>query len=253
MHYQGLNRDRKRLFFKLCASIIIAAFIVLSVIDFLEGDILENEINIAVILILSVSLVFLKFSDAVTAVYRSTHFLICMAFFYSVAIGSGEGTVLYWVFIMPLLFFFFFGKWEGLIWGIVFSAGIMVIMIMPNMFNGYLYGQVVISRFFITFSIITLISFGLESSRHAYHKLLDEKNQALTREKDELEKAVQKIKTLSGLIPICSNCKKVRKDDGYWEQVEIYIQQHSNANFTHGLCPDCLKSLYPDFDPNDPE
>jgi AmiR/NasT family two-component response regulator len=61
----------------------------------------------------------------------------------------------------------------------------------------------------------------------------------------QIEAAFGQIKTLSGLLPICSNCKKIRNDQGYWEQVEIYIAKHSDADFSHGLCPDCLKQLYP--------
>ena len=55
------------------------------------------------------------------------------------------------------------------------------------------------------------------------------------------------IKTLKGLLPICSFCKKVRNDNGYWEQVEVYIRDHSEAQFTHGFCPDCLKERLPEF------
>jgi AmiR/NasT family two-component response regulator len=62
---------------------------------------------------------------------------------------------------------------------------------------------------------------------------------------EELKQALAKIKTLSGLIPICASCKKIRDDRGFWEQVEIYIEKHSNALFTHGICPDCGKKLYP--------
>ncbi len=59
----------------------------------------------------------------------------------------------------------------------------------------------------------------------------------------ELRGALAKIKTLGGLLPICAWCKKIRDDQGYWSQVEEYIQQHSDAEFTHGMCPDCQKRL----------
>jgi PAS domain S-box-containing protein len=62
----------------------------------------------------------------------------------------------------------------------------------------------------------------------------------------ELRDALDKIKTLRGLIPICSACKKVRRDSGFWEQIDVYVRQHSDAQFSHSLCPDCLKRLYPD-------
>ena len=63
----------------------------------------------------------------------------------------------------------------------------------------------------------------------------------------ELKDALHKVKTLSGLLPICASCKKIRDDKGYWNQIESYIQDHSGAEFTHGMCPECLKKLYPDF------
>ncbi len=71
-------------------------------------------------------------------------------------------------------------------------------------------------------------------------------NTELQARNQELEAAMARIKTLSGLLPICSSCKKIRNDEGYWQQVEIYISEHSDADFSHGLCPDCMKELYPD-------
>jgi PAS domain S-box-containing protein len=63
----------------------------------------------------------------------------------------------------------------------------------------------------------------------------------------ELQEALTKVKTLRGLIPICSSCKKIRDDKGFWKQVEVYVGEHSDAEFSHGLCPDCMKRLYPDY------
>jgi len=64
----------------------------------------------------------------------------------------------------------------------------------------------------------------------------------------ELKDALLKVKTLSGLLPICSSCKKIRDDNGYWNQIESYIKTHSEAEFSHSICPNCAKKLYPDFD-----
>jgi len=63
----------------------------------------------------------------------------------------------------------------------------------------------------------------------------------------ELQDALANIKTLRGLLPICSYCKKIRDDKGYWNRIESYIQDHSGAEFTHGMCPECLKKHYPDL------
>jgi hypothetical protein len=63
----------------------------------------------------------------------------------------------------------------------------------------------------------------------------------------ELEAALAKVRTLSGFLPICASCKKIRDDKGYWNQIESYISDHSDAEFSHGICPDCLVRLYPDL------
>jgi PAS domain S-box-containing protein len=61
-----------------------------------------------------------------------------------------------------------------------------------------------------------------------------------------LQDALAQVKTLSGLLPICASCKKIRDDQGYWNRIEAYIQAHSDAKFTHGICPECMKELCPD-------
>lgn len=70
---------------------------------------------------------------------------------------------------------------------------------------------------------------------------LGQKNQALERARNE-------VKILQGFLPICASCKKIRDDQGYWNEIEKYIGEHSEAQFSHGLCPDCAEKLYPDFD-----
>lgn len=64
----------------------------------------------------------------------------------------------------------------------------------------------------------------------------------------ELQAALNEIKTLRGILPLCSFCKKVRDDKGYWEQVDVYIHKHSQADISHSICPDCAKEHYPDLD-----
>ena len=63
----------------------------------------------------------------------------------------------------------------------------------------------------------------------------------------DLQKALGEVKTLSGLFPICANCKKIHDDKGYWKQIESYLKDHSEAEFSHSICPDCAKRLHPDF------
>lgn len=62
----------------------------------------------------------------------------------------------------------------------------------------------------------------------------------------EVHDALAKVKLLSGLLPICASCKKIRNDAGYWDEIENYIAEHSEADFTHGFCQECIEKLYPD-------
>lgn len=61
----------------------------------------------------------------------------------------------------------------------------------------------------------------------------------------QLQQALAEVKTLRGIIPICMFCKQIRDDKGYWEQVEVYVHKHSEADFSHGICPNCLRERYP--------
>lgn len=74
----------------------------------------------------------------------------------------------------------------------------------------------------------------------------------LTEKVEKLQEALDEIKTLKGFIPICASCKQIRDDQGYWNRLESYIQKHSEAVFTHSICPDCITKLYPDLDLNTP-
>lgn len=85
-----------------------------------------------------------------------------------------------------------------------------------------------------------------EEALREHHEQLEE----LVRQRTaELTKALAQVKTLTGLLPICASCKNIRDDRGYWKQIEVYIKEHSNAEFSHGICPDCAARLYPEIFP----
>ena len=79
--------------------------------------------------------------------------------------------------------------------------------------------------------------------------ITDRKIVTLERERlfSELQQALADVKILSGMLPICANCKKIRDDTGYWNRIESYISKRSDAVFTHSICPECIKILYPDL------
>jgi preprotein translocase subunit YajC len=96
----------------------------------------------------------------------------------------------------------------------------------------------------LVISFVFLLTIVFIQAINIRNRRLVEKEQNKLIEK--LKSALAKVKTLSGLLPICSSCKKIRDDKGYWQKVEVYIRDHSEAELSHGLCPECAKKLYPE-------
>jgi len=90
-------------------------------------------------------------------------------------------------------------------------------------------------------------SITMALARHNDFMEMRRLNEELKIKIEELKKAFDEIKVLKGIIPICANCKKIRDDEGYWENVAEYISLHTDARFSHGICPDCMKELYGDI------
>jgi hypothetical protein len=91
---------------------------------------------------------------------------------------------------------------------------------------------------------------GLKKPYSIMFRNLKKSEDTLRLEKERLEQALSQIRTLRGLLPICANCKKIRDDKGYWNQLESYIHDHSEAKLSHGICPGCMKKLYPGLPEN---
>lgn len=124
----------------------------------------------------------------------------------------------------------------------------------------------VIGHYFKLFSFYliyrAIIQTGIKEPSSLYFREIDSlnaklkyeiglKNDEITKNKqliDSLNKEIVKVKQLKGLLPICMNCKKIRDDKGYWNQLEVYISSHSEADFSHSLCPECASKLYPELD-----
>ena len=96
----------------------------------------------------------------------------------------------------------------------------------------------------LALSIVEVCGLIIENARK--HERLIENEQKLRQEKEKVEQALEQVKQLSGLLPICMHCKKIRDDKGYWNKIESYIQKHSEAEFSHGICEECLDKFYPE-------
>ncbi len=156
---------------------------------------------------------------------------------YQLIIGGGSGQAFVWFYCLPMIVFYIFGLREGVFWvGVSIVLTTLLFLFSPaREFHTSLDSL----RFLVTYTIVAIIAYGLESSRSKYA-------QELREERDALHLAMQQVKTLRGLLPICASCKSIRDDQGYWNKIETYLNEHSEVQFSHGICPACLEKLYPE-------
>ena len=173
-------------------------------------------------------------------------------YFFLIASGAGNKAAYIWMFTYPLVVLFLLGKRWGAILsflllglsGIVFIFGEKVAF-----FTSYKTDLII--RLIPVYIVVFLLAFIMEGVREIVQHRLETSNAELKKtgkEKealiDKLQKTIKEINILQGILPICANCKKIRNDSGYWEQVEQYVQDRSNAQFSHSICPECAKKLY---------
>lgn len=208
---------------------------------------------------------------------------------YEYAVGSGDGSVLLWLFLFPVVIFFVLGRREGLVWSAAMLIAVLVLMAFPHVLGGSSSPSAGLRmRLPLSFAAACIFAYGYERFREKAAKRADEEAQRLQaehgrlveaqerlerayleihesyevledeieqRKRTELEKqsliddllaAAAEVRRLHGLLPICSSCKKIRDDGGYWKQLEEYFHTHSDVVFSHGMCPECLERLYPE-------
>jgi len=161
--------------------------------------------------------------------------------------GSQGTTVLFLFTAAMLLTIFFRGRERWAFLGLFLADGLALIWIhhrFPAFVRPYANADARLPDFLAGFAVSTLacvlMLWVLLESHDRERERLEEANA-------RLEQSIQEIRTLQGLIPICAWCKKVRDDEGLWRQMEQYISEHSDASFTHGICPNCAKNHMTEF------
>jgi MASE6 protein len=202
-------------------------------------------------------------------VYRTNSILFLSLILYMLIIGGDDGSKILWIYTYPLIAFFLLGKKEGLYWNIaVFLIAVILFFLPENLIVNFQYSFSFKIRFIISYLIVSSIAFWFEYFRQQYREGMEVEQSNLEKEKQELkiqieerkkaesekeqvikklEDALDMVNKLSGFLPICSNCHKIRDDGGKWNQLEQYIRDHSEVEFSHGICPDCINKLYPDL------
>ncbi len=228
---------------------------ILAIVAFFQDDYLLAVTNIVILTILCWLFVYLRVSkryDFVGIMGSGTMFL-----FYSflIAYGGVSKTAYMWCFTYPLIATYLLGSKFGSIMSVLLLAFSGVVFFIGSRVSFIAnYDSHLIVRFIPTYCVIFLFSIIVEKVRTIFQNRLTESNNELAKqhkEKDELiyelQESMLEIKKLQGIIPMCAKCKKIRDDQGYWEQVEKYVQDRSDAQFSHGICPECAKELYPGY------
>lgn len=239
---QLIEENRKRIYVFVCITIAIPVFIGYGLNYLINKNLLiDAYLNFAVAACLLAIAILMKTTTLGRVIYRFGIAGVATLLIYNVGFGPyGESEAL-WLIVFPLATFYLFGTREGIAWIVVVILPSAIFVYSPGFFNTYSYPIQFRTALFVAVSLSVILSYILESLRAHFISQIEQKN-------TELLNALAEVKKLSGLIPICSSCKKIRDDKGFWNQIEIYIRDHSEAEFTHGICPECVEKLYPDTD-----
>lgn len=182
---------------------------------------------------------------------------VLMSCVLAIVASSNSGThptVAAWNSLCVLFAFYLLGRRYGTLISMVFVPVSTFIYVMKHSSGANAIPLVAILNVSFFMLCISLIAYYFETTRSETEgALLEDIDSRVKTESDleaavqELKKAIGEIKTLSGLLPICASCKRIRDDKGAWTQIESYIKKNSEAEFSHGICPDCARKLYPDL------
>ena len=189
--------------------------------------------------------------DAVIALIGTV--VIGIFYTYLIITGGVNNTAYVWAFTYPLIALFLLGVKPGtLLTLLLLAIACMVFALGSRIAFFTSYSANLVIRFIPAYTTVFLFALVMERLREIVQSRLKNLNSALAQAVGKLEIAnkdlqekIDEIKILQGIVPICSSCKKVRTDKGYWERVEKYVQDRSDARFSHGICPECAKKLYP--------
>ncbi len=241
----GMSSDtrRTRLFIAAGSLVLIPVLTVVSIIDLYTRELVGAAFNLIMVSLFLGHLVQLCIADDVRPLFRVTTACALLFLSYAIWSGVGGGYVWVWTYGIPPSVFMIFGLREGALWTLVTLLASWLVML--GALGGHDYPTVAAMRHFAALLVVGLFGYITEYSRAYYYR-------RLLAEKEDLEQALAEKQKLRELLPICSSCRKIRDDQGYWQQLEAYLQEYSGAQFSHGICPDCAPKFYPELNPKAP-
>ncbi|MDY0298069.1 MAG: hypothetical protein RB296_12200 [Acidobacteriota bacterium] len=244
----ALERQRKR---KMLLMILVIALIttaVLGILAAVQSDWILAGIDL--VMLLALAGVLIAFQHGVDhellayagLVITGTLLLALLAH------GGPEHASHMWSFVFPVISLFLLGVRKGTRLALFFLLLVALIFLLRDSLPQITrYSWSFSLRFISAYATVLLICMIMEALRKTAFSRLEELHARQENLVSELQEKIAEVRSLRGILPICSHCKKVRNDKGYWEQVEMYIQTHSDARFSHGICPECAEKLYPEL------
>lgn len=224
-------RDIQRFFFSLALALMAPALVFFAFGDLTAGRTTQALLTFLLAAVLGANLIFLRRLRRIEWPCRFSTALALVVLFYEMAVGGGGGHVFVWFYVLPLCVFFLLGREEGVLW-VTVSGAAAAVFFFGELEGFHRYEPAVGLRFLLSYFIVSVLSYGLETSRSLYYERLE-------KEKEAVVEALAQVETLSGLLPMCASCKSVRDDKGYWNRIERYLSEHSLAALAHALCPQC--------------
>jgi hypothetical protein len=240
--FHDLEDRRKRFFFVLTLAILIPALFSFGLFHLLRREFAAGAPVLGLAVLFAALILYCRKIPSIVPSMRLVTACAFLVLLREIVVGGGHGFAFLWIYLFPMAILFSLGTIEGRRWVLVLCVLAGAAFFLSS---GH-YGAALITRFLVTFTIAVLLSYALESSRAAATQELD-------KEKAALEDALGQVRTLKGLLPICASCKSIRDDKGYWSQVELYVAERTDAQFTHGICPNCAKKFFPSLGPRPPE
>lgn len=226
-----LTAPRRRRYVAICLGLTIACGLLFGTTHLIAGRTVEGAVSLGLAAVFSI---LLPLVPRCTRLRPITYVwaLALVAFYTSnLALGTSGGHSYFWYLTMPPIFYAIFGAEEGSFWNGLLIVSASAVFVSPGA-HPYPVGLSV--RFISVLILVTAISYSWETSRRGLQRRL--KAETL-----QVQAAVDHAATLRGILPICSQCKRVREDQGFWSQVEDYLARHAGTQTSHGLCPDCTR------------
>jgi hypothetical protein len=221
---------RKRSFLIMALLILIPALVAYGISSLLQGRNADALPPLGLSALFAGAIAWCRRLPSTIPVMRLIFVCALLALLWVIVNHGGEGFAFLWAFTLPVWSFVVFGTVEGRRWvGLLLLSVAVAMLVAPA---GY--ETALITRFLVTITLVAVFAYAIESSRW-------EAACALHKEKAALEQALGDIRTLSGLIPICASCHRIRDDLGSWNELEHYLASRADVQFTHGLCPGCLE------------